>query len=207
MSNLRLPFAAAGGFLLCSAVFLALLSFVSVPLNIGDAIKADAIEFTRKIIETPLEIKREPKIERPPPPTLPTTGGLVVHTSNPSGPPELVRPHIELIGYGRDGGTGPGRGGNAIGIDRDVMPIVQIAPDYPLHAQGHGLEGWVQIQFTVTTAGTVRDAMVVAAEPRGEFEDAALKAIARWRYNPRVDGGVAVERVGLQTVIRFQLNN
>ena len=37
------------------------------------------------------------------------------------------------------------------------------------------------------------------------FDDAALKAIARWRYNPKVEDGVAVERVGVQTVIRFQL--
>jgi protein TonB len=204
MSNLRVPFAAAGGFFLCSAVFLALLRFVSVPLNIGDPIKADLIEFTKKIIQTPLEIKRDPKIERPPPPTLPTAAGLIVHTSNPSGPPELVRPRIELIGYGR-GAIGPGRGGNVIGIDRDVMPLVRMEPEYPAHAQGHGLEGWVQIQFTVTTEGTVRDAVVVAAQPPGEFEGAALKAIARWRYNPRIDGGVAVERVGLQTVLRFEL--
>jgi protein TonB len=51
----------------------------------------------------------------------------------------------------------------------------------------------------------VKDAVVVNAEPKNIFDDAALKAIARWRYNPRVDGGVAVERVGVQTIIRFQL--
>jgi protein TonB len=80
-----------------------------------------------------------------------------------------------------------------------------VAPDYPARAQTQGVEGWVQIQFAVTAAGTVRDPVVVAAAPRGVFEDAALKAIVRWRYNPRIDGGVAVERVGLQTVIRFEL--
>ena len=42
--------------------------------------------------------------------------------------------------------------------------------------------------------------------PHNFFDDAALKAIARWRYNPRVEGGVAVERVGVQTIIRFQLD-
>ena len=204
MSNLRVPFAVVGGLMFSSAVFLALYQFISGPLNIDGPITATAIEFTRKIIQTPIEIKREPKIERPPPPTLPTAGGLIVPTSNPHGPPELVRPHIEPIGYG--GGTvGPGHGANVTGVDRDVMPLVRMEPEYPAHAQGHGIEGWVQIQFTITTAGTVRDAVVVAAAPPGEFESAALKAIARWRYNPRVDGGVAVERVGLQTVIRFEL--
>ena len=61
------------------------------------------------------------------------------------------------------------------------------------------------MQFTITDRGTVKDARVVAAEPRGIFDEAALTAIARWRYNPKIEGGVAVERVGLQTVIRFTL--
>jgi protein TonB len=63
----------------------------------------------------------------------------------------------------------------------------------------------VQVQFTITPTGTVTNAVVVNAEPRNIFDDAALKAIARWRYNPKVEGGVAVERVGVQTIIRFQL--
>jgi protein TonB len=41
--------------------------------------------------------------------------------------------------------------------------------------------------------------------PKNIFDDAALKAIARWRYNPKVENGVAVERVGVQTRIVFQL--
>ena len=88
---------------------------------------------------------------------------------------------------------------------RDVIPVVRVPTDYPVREQTRGIEGWVQIQFSVTATGMVRDPVVVAAEPRGVFDEAALKAIARWRYNPRVDGGVAVERVGLQTVIRFEL--
>ena len=37
--------------------------------------------------------------------------------------------------------------------------------------------------------------------------EAALKSIARWRYNPKIEGGVAVDRVGVQTIIRFTLEN
>jgi outer membrane biosynthesis protein TonB len=37
------------------------------------------------------------------------------------------------------------------------------------------------------------------------FDEAALRSIARWRYNPKIEGGVAVERIGVQTVIRFML--
>ncbi len=94
-----------------------------------------------------------------------------------------------------------------MGVDRDAVPLVRIDPEYPQRELVRGTEGWVQVQFSVTGGGTVRDATVVASEPRGVFDEAALEAIARWRYNPRVEGGVAVERVGLQTVIRFQLQN
>ena len=77
-----------------------------------------------------------------------------------------------------------------------------IPPDFP---PGVNTEGWVKVQFSITAAGTVRDAFVVDASPKGVFDSAALKAIARWRYSPKVDGGVAVESVGLQTLIHFEL--
>jgi protein TonB len=63
----------------------------------------------------------------------------------------------------------------------------------------------VKVQFTITTTGTVKDPMVVDADPKNIFDDAALKSIARWKYNPKVEDGAAVERVGVQTIIRFQL--
>jgi protein TonB len=63
----------------------------------------------------------------------------------------------------------------------------------------------VQVQFSITPAGAVRDAFVVAADPPGWFEGAALKTIARWRYQPRIQGGFATERVGVQALIRFDL--
>src|SRR5690606_35594926 len=85
------------------------------------------------------------------------------------------------------------------------MPLVRVPPEYPPAALARGLEGWVLLQFTISTIGTVKDATVVDANPKGVFDDAALKAIARWRYNPRVEGGVPVERPGIQTRIMFEL--
>jgi protein TonB len=47
--------------------------------------------------------------------------------------------------------------------------------------------------------------LVVDSSPKDTFDAAAVKSIARWRYNPKIEDGVPVERVGVQTVIRFQL--
>jgi protein TonB len=103
--------------------------------------------------------------------------------------------------------TRPGNHGLLRGIDGDATPIVQTKPEYPPRELARGTEGWVRVQFAVTTIGTVRDAVVVASEPDAVFDQAALKAIARWRYNPRVENGEAVERVGVQAIIRFTLEN
>jgi protein TonB len=83
---------------------------------------------------------------------------------------------------------------------------VRIDPDYPPSALRRELEGWVQVQFTITPAGSVKDAIVVDAVPKDVFDEAALKAIVRWRYNPKVENGTAVERVGVQTRIVFRLD-
>ena len=93
------------------------------------------------------------------------------------------------------------------GSDRDVIPLVRINPDYPQRALSRGIEGWVLVEFTITPSGTVADPKVIDADPKGIFEEPALKAIARWKYNPKVEEGVAVERRGIRVVLRFDLED
>jgi protein TonB len=100
-----------------------------------------------------------------------------------------------------------GRGLRPRGFDGDVITIVDVPPEYPQRAIEGNIEGWVQVRFSVTALGTVSDAVVVASEPGTVFDDAALAAIARWRYDPRVENGEAIERAGVQTIIRFTLEN
>jgi protein TonB len=69
------------------------------------------------------------------------------------------------------------------------------------------IEGWALVQFAITATGAVRNPIVVDSEPPGIFDAAALKAVARWRYNPKVEGVVAVERLGVQTTIRFVIED
>src|SRR5207247_699112 len=91
------------------------------------------------------------------------------------------------------------------GSDHDVMPLVRIEPDYPLAAAQRGLEGWVIVRFTITPIGTVRDAAVVKSDPKWTFDEAAVRAVSRWKYNPKIEDGLAVERRGVQVLLRFQL--
>jgi protein TonB len=200
MAAIRIPFALASGLLFSLAVFLALFTFVDRKFEALPPRKAHDIEFTPQRRDTPVENKRDPKIERPKPaePTVVVDIGLGRGGGLDVAPVRIDTPVAVDVRGGK---------GLPVGTDRDVLPLVRVAPDYPPRALANGIEGWVQVRFTITPTGSVRDAVVVASEPRSVFDDAALKAIARWRYNPRVDGGQAVERVGMQTVIRFALND
>jgi protein TonB len=200
MLALRVPIALAIGGLFTTSVFWLLWHLVGAAIDVGDMAEATRIEFSRMRRDTEVATKRDEKIERerpPPTPEVPrmsfTSGGIDNNVAQ-------LTPVLDARGA-------MSRMSMSAGSDRDVIPLVRIAPDYPPRALSRGLEGWVQVQFTITPTGTVKDAIVVNAEPRNIFDDAALKAIARWRYNPRVEGGVAVERVGVQTIIRFQLDN
>lgn len=63
----------------------------------------------------------------------------------------------------------------------------QPAPVYPEKSRIEGLEGYVEVRFTVGGDGSVTDAEVTLAMPRGEFEEAALAAVRPWRFPPGAD--------------------
>jgi TonB family protein len=89
--------------------------------------------------------------------------------------------------------------------DRDVVPLVRINPDYPPEALAAKREGQVIVQFTITMQGTTRD--IVAVESSSpEFAAPSVAAVARWRYQPHFQNGQPVERTGVRTVLRYQLN-
>jgi TonB family protein len=96
--------------------------------------------------------------------------------------------------------------GIASGQDRDVVPLVRIAPEYPSRALRQKQCGWVRLAFDITEIGTVEDARVVEASDT-VFGPAAVAALARWRYNPKIEDGMRVRREGMQTTIRFALQD
>lgn len=194
---LRLPLTLLFGLAFSIGLFWVLWSFISQPMDVGNLMEATRIEFSRMRRETEAATKRDERVERKPPPPVPQQPRMSFTTGNVDTNVARLNPNIDASGLGNME--------LSAGSDTDVIPLVRIAPEYPRRALSRGIEGWVQVQFTITATGAVKDATVVAADPEGVFEEAALNSIARWRYNPKVEGGVAVERVGVQTVIRFVL--
>jgi protein TonB len=195
---LRIPLAIIFGGLFTTSVFWLLWHLVGRPIDVHNLKEAARIDFSRMRRDTEVQTKRDEKVQREKPPPTPEMPKMSFSTAGIENNVATLTPIVDARGAMT-------RMSMSAGSDRDVIPLVRISPDYPPRALSRGLEGWVQVQFTITPTGTVKDPMVVNAEPKGMFDDAALKAIARWRYNPKVEGGVAVERVGVQTIIRFQL--
>ena len=90
--------------------------------------------------------------------------------------------------------------------DGDYLPIVKVAAVYPRRAQSRGIEGFVIVEFVVTKTGSVSNAIVVQAEPEGVFDRAALDAVAKFKYKPRVVDGVAMAVAGVQNKISFEID-
>ena len=142
---------------------------------------------------------REDRPERPPEPQAP--------------PPMTPDRQLDNMDMGPGAGFGVSAptvshdmqiGGTGFFSDGEYMPIVQVAPNYPRRAQQRGLEGYVTLEFTVTRQGTVRDPVVIESS-NSVFDQAAIDAVLRFRYRPRVIDGEPVDVPGVRFRITFRL--
>jgi len=89
-------------------------------------------------------------------------------------------------------------------LDSGPQPVVQLRPQYPVHARMRQIEGSVDVEFVVFLDGRTGDVTVRASEPGSLFVSAAVRAIEHWRFNPGTrDGDPVAARVHQR--IRFQL--
>ena len=98
-----------------------------------------------------------------------------------------------------------GPGGMNI-AEGDYLPIVRVAPVYPARALARGIEGYVDMEFTVTTTGTVINPIVIFSTS-GLFNRAAERAVLKFKYKPRVVDGQPVEVPGVRTRITFKIES
>jgi len=72
-----------------------------------------------------------------------------------------------------------------------------VNPQYPDAARKKGIEGWVELAFTVTLNGSVEDVEVRNSSPADIFDDAAKRAVKQWRFEPVVRNGQIVPQRAL----------
>ncbi|WP_341937358.1 energy transducer TonB [Marinimicrobium sp. C2-29] len=125
--------------------------------------------------------------------------------------PDVDAAALNMAAPGMDMNMGMGTGGNFSG-DGEYMPIVAVAPEYPRRAASRGIEGFVTVQFTVTSNGSTKDVEVVdAVDTDGRetsiFNRAAIRAAERFKFRPRVIDGEPVEVAGVSYRFVFELED
>ena len=104
-----------------------------------------------------------------------------------------------------DGGSlAPQKPAPSVRSANELTLLKSVQPAYPRRAEQKGIEGWVDLEFTVAETGAVMDIDVRAAVPTGVFEQAAVGALSQWRYRPVVqDAKPTAQRARIR--IRFAL--
>ncbi len=198
---MRFLLAVGLGLLTTFALFWVMQALIGVSGELQEGRSRLSIEFVRlKRDTTPKMKEREPpkreKPEQPPPPPE-------MNLAKNLDPGEALGDIVPMVDTALEleKATSLGTGG----ADRDVVPLVRVDPEYPPQAKQRRIEGYVDIEFTIGSAGTVQNPKVIAARPTSVFERSALRAVRRWRYNPKIEDGVAVERIGVRVRLRFEL--
>lgn len=106
------------------------------------------------------------------------------------------------------GASGVGRGpvAPAFIMADELTAISRVQPMYPEQLRFRRVEGEVLVEFTVTREGTVTDPVVISSKPSGAFDRSALRAVRRWRFQPRSDDQGNPVPVRARQVFAFTLN-
>lgn len=199
----RIVFSTVPALVITLALYFLMMSLISTAKQkLGDDGERYVVDFVRLKQEEAVQTK-DRKPEKPPQPEEP--------------PPETVTPEMDApdiqqnaisvasvpIDKSLDIATGFGLGA----ADGDFLPIVKVQPIYPRRALSRGIEGYVILEFTVTKNGSVKDPVVIEANPERIFDSAAIKAALKFKYKPRIVDGEPVDVAGVQNKLTFQIED
>ena len=189
--------------LLAAAVTFGLFFLMQLLISGGDELpeRTEGVRIADITIpDQEVEIQRvQPKPDRPEEvEEVPDLPDMDIDVNAPTG--EGVSMGQVSIEMDLDGGAQLGAG------DAEYLPIVTVPPQYPNRALQRGIEGWCQVAFTVNENGGVEDARVIDGEPPGMFDSASLRAVARFRFNPRTRNGEPIKTHNVQYVFTYRLD-
>lgn len=165
-----------------------------------DESKGRVIEFVRLKKETDISEKKRKKPDKRPPPEPPPPPDLTTSKAKPDA-------NVSDSGFGFINDTGVDGIGMGLAVtDGDAVPLVRVPPDYPMRAEQRNLEGWVTVEFTIAVTGSVKDPRVVDST-NSVFHRSAIRAIRKWKYNPKIVEGKAVEQHGVRVTLDFSFGD
>ena len=90
--------------------------------------------------------------------------------------------------------------------DIPPKPIKTPTPRYDTYAGTMFIEGWVYLEFLITSEGNVQDIKVIASYPKGRFDDEAISTVKEWKYSPRLVDGVPTDQPGHRLAAKFAMD-
>jgi len=188
------------GTAITSGLFFAMQALIASGEN---PITDNVVDLKVEIADVQKEQDVQQKIRKPDKPdqaeTPPETPDIEMDTSLNN-----VNTGFEIGGAKVDTSVAISGGGGFGSGDSEYLPIVQVPPQYPRRAAERGIEGYVVVEFTVTTLGTVKDVIVVESTS-SIFERNAIKAALKYKYKPKLVDGEPVEVAGVLQKITFEL--
>ena len=199
--TLRLGVTALLGMITAFALFWGMQALVSVTGELQERGKKLAIDFVRLRKDTAPQTKEREKPKRQKPEQQPAPPQMnMAQNIAPSEAVGEIQPIVDTA-MELESATDIATASN----DRGITPLVRVEPEYPPRAKQQGVEGYVDVEFTISPAGTVQNPVVIGSKPAYIFDRATLRAVRRWRYNPKMEGGVPVARPGVKVRLQFEL--
>lgn len=200
---LRIPLITAAAVATVFALFTLMYSLVVTDLaglrDATDSVRFDFVRLQKRDL-TPTQRKLPDKPQQPKKPKMPEARSEA-ESLNPDG---MKFSTSSANPYQLDLMTGGDLSKGWAGT-RDPLPIMRVTPVYPSRASRRGVEGWVEIAFTITTTGATENLRVVAEDPPGVFGRAAMKAVRKWKYKPQVIDGKVQPRPNVRVMLKFEL--
>lgn len=164
-------------------------------------------------------VEREPPKQKPKPrrverkrvqPTATRAAAPVPNLNSTIAGPSFDLPQFEGADLGAVsddllGDTGRSEVFTADAVDAKPKALARIEPEFPARARQRGMTGYVKLNLLINQAGEVEKTKVLEANPQGVFEESAVAAVQRWRFEaPRYNG--APVKMWFKQTVRFSLN-
>lgn len=179
-------------------LFVLMMSLISEEFKPEDKLELNAFEINPKvedvqILERETTITKIQKIETPPPPPQIERA----KADRPAEPissiegavPEFEAPQIDRSAF------------KITVSDRDAQPLVRIPPQMPPRAEK---SGHCRVKFNVSPEGQPFDVTATYCS-QSLFERPSIRSVQKWKYNPKIQDGRPVGRVGVESKITFRL--
>ena len=195
---------------LAGALGLALFSFMAWMVDNGHQRSPDnseTLSFNMVMVEAEQEVQRrqravpeQPEMPEPPPEAKTSQSQAEVTPLNSMSSLPSLDLNTSVDGLAINAPTFSDFGSN-----QQAMPLYRVEPRYPAKALKRGAEGHVIMSFTIDETGRPIDIQVTDANPRRMFEREAMRALKKWKYQPKVVDGKAIAQVGQTVKLEFKL--